>query len=153
MLNGAAARASSRRAFAERTSSAQTVTIVLEGADTVALRELGDALVPELRALGPDDVASAEDGIRAARAFLQPRAGLFAKLDDLKQLQKDVEARWDWEVAHATGAAFGDATGAAVLALWRDLRSQVEAQAAELRQLRKESHALKCAVRKGFAAL
>ena len=57
------------------------------------------------------------------------------------------------EDADVAGAARGDATGAAVLALLRDLRGQIEAQAAELRQLRKESHALRSEVRKGFAAL
>ena len=46
-----------------RTAAAQSVMIVLEGLDTRGLRAFGDALVPALEALGPAQVASADDGI------------------------------------------------------------------------------------------
>ena len=83
----------------ERTASAQTAMILLEGPNRTALRAMGDALVPELLALGPDIVSSAEDGTQEARAFLQPRAGLFLDVDELQQLHDDVFRRWDYEVA------------------------------------------------------
>ncbi len=82
-----------------RTSSAQTVLILLEGANRTVLRAMGDAIVPELLALGPDIVSSAEDGTQQGRAFLLPRAGLFLDTGELQKLHDDVIARWDYEVA------------------------------------------------------
>jgi predicted RND superfamily exporter protein len=82
-----------------RTASAQSVLILLQGPDHVALRAMGDAIVPKLLALGPDVISSAEDGIQQARAFLAPRAGLFLEQKELLQLRDDVNARWDYEVA------------------------------------------------------
>jgi hypothetical protein len=91
-----------------RTASAQTVMILLEGPDGAALRAMGDALVPELLALGPDVVSSAEDGTQEAWAFLRPRAGLFLDRKELDQLHDDVFARWDYEVAKESGALLDD---------------------------------------------
>ena len=82
-----------------RTASAQTVLILLEGRDRAVLREMGDAIVPQLLTLGPDTISSADDGTQRARAFLLPRAGLFLSLTELEQLRRDVSARWDYEVA------------------------------------------------------
>ncbi|MGD0527096.1 MAG: hypothetical protein ABSE49_18275, partial [Polyangiaceae bacterium] len=82
-----------------RTASAQTVMILVEGADRMTLRAFGDALVPALLAIGPDVVSSAEDGTQQARAFLLPRAGLFLEKSELDKLHDDVFARWDYEVA------------------------------------------------------
>ena len=82
-----------------RTASAQTCMILLEGPNRTALRAMGDRLVPELLAIGPDVVSSAEDGTQQARAFLTPRAGLFLDLAELQRLHDDVYARWDYEVA------------------------------------------------------
>ncbi len=90
------------------TSAAQSVMIVLEGLDTPSLRSFGDALVPEIERIGGGEVAYAEDGILRARAYLEPRAGLFGKLGELKKLSADVDARWDWEVSHAAGTALDD---------------------------------------------
>ena len=59
--------------------------ILLEGPDRATLRAMGDAVVPELLALGPDVVSSAEDGTQQARAFLTPRAGLFLERTELEQ--------------------------------------------------------------------
>jgi predicted RND superfamily exporter protein len=96
------------RRLEQRASSAQTVLIVLEGPDRAVLRRYGDELVPELLALGPDAITSAEDGVQALRAFLAPRLGLFLDRPALEQLDRDVEARWDREVARETGAALDD---------------------------------------------
>jgi predicted RND superfamily exporter protein len=82
-----------------KTASAQTVLILLEGRERAALRAMGDALVKELDALGPDVISSANDGTQEARAFLSPRAGLFLDKKELDQLRDDVIARWDYEVA------------------------------------------------------
>lgn len=90
-----------------RTSSASKISMVLEGPDHLALRACGDALVPALRAVGAP-ITTVEDGVHAARSFLLPRSGLFATLPDLQKLDSDFEARWDWEVSHATGSALDD---------------------------------------------
>src|SRR5580700_1819707 len=91
-----------------RTASAQTVLILLEGPARAALRAMGDALVPELFALGPDIVSSADDGTQEARAFLSPRAGLFLDRKELQQLHDDVFARWDYEVAKEANELLDD---------------------------------------------
>ncbi len=106
----------------KRTASAQQVLVLLEvppgtgvahpdGVQVTMpdpLRDMGDAVVPALLALGPEVVSSAEDGIQQAKAFLAPRAGLFLKREDLEQLRNDVNARWDYEVAKETGSLIDD---------------------------------------------
>jgi predicted RND superfamily exporter protein len=91
-----------------RTSLAQTVLVLLEGPDRTALRRLGDALVPALAALGPDVVSNVEDGPRETRKFLEPRAGLFVDRVALEKLAKDVDARWDYEIAKETDTLLDD---------------------------------------------
>jgi predicted RND superfamily exporter protein len=91
-----------------RTASAQNVLILLEGPDHMALRAMGDAIVPKLLALGPDTIGSAEDGIQEARHFLGPRAGLFLSMKELEQLRDDVDARWDYEVSKEEGTLLED---------------------------------------------
>jgi predicted exporter len=91
-----------------RASAAQTVLVVLEGADRLVLRRLGDTLVPALLALGPSVVSSAEDGPHEARAFLAPRVGLFLDRSELEKLDRDTEARWDFEVMRASGFGLDD---------------------------------------------
>src|SRR5579863_6772716 len=91
-----------------RTSLAQTVLVLLEGPDRTRLRLMGDALIPALSALGPDVVSSVEDGPRETRAFLEPRAGLFVDRVALEKLAKDVDARWDYEIAKETDTLLDD---------------------------------------------
>jgi uncharacterized protein len=91
-----------------RTASAQTVFILLEGPDRMALRAMGDALAPQLLALGPQIVSSAVDGAQEGRAFLSPRAGLFLEPRELAGLHDDVWARWDYEVAKESGQLLDD---------------------------------------------
>lgn len=92
---------------AERTAGVSTIFVVLEGDDTPALRKAADALVPELKKVGPPWVGAVEDGVHDAVAFMGPRAGLFAKLEGLEKLREDVDARYEYEVAKATGADLG----------------------------------------------
>lgn len=91
-----------------RASAAQTVLVVLEGRDRGALRRMGDALVPALLALGPQEISDAEDGPHDLRTFLAPRLGLFLDRTELDRLERDVEARWDYEVMRATGFSLDD---------------------------------------------
>jgi predicted RND superfamily exporter protein len=96
------------RRIERRANGAQTAMIVLEGDDEKVLRRFGDAIVLKLRALGPDIVSSAEDGVQEATKYLEPRAGLFLDSTDLEKMRSDVDARWDWEVSHAVGSALDD---------------------------------------------
>jgi predicted exporter len=96
------------RRLERRASASQTILVVLEGPDRAALRRMGDTVVPALLALGPAEVSSAEDGPHDARAFLGPRAGLFLDRAELERLDRDVQARWDYEVMHASGFALDD---------------------------------------------
>ena len=89
---------------AARTAGVSTIFVVLEGDDTAAMRKAADALVPELKKIGPPYVGAVENGVHDAVAFLGPRAGLFADLSQLQKLRADVDARYEYEVAKATGA-------------------------------------------------
>ncbi|MEZ4315121.1 MAG: MMPL family transporter [Polyangiaceae bacterium] len=92
---------------AERTAGVSTIFVVLEGEDSAGLRKAGDALVPALKEIGPPYVGAVEDGVHDAVAFMGPRAGLFADLKKLEKLRADVDARYEYEVAKATGADLG----------------------------------------------
>lgn len=90
---------------AARTAGVSTLFVVLEGGPntpTAALRKAADALVPAIEAVGPPWVGSVEKGVHEARAFLSPRAGLYADKADLEALRDDIEARYAYEVAKAT---------------------------------------------------
>lgn len=96
------------RRLSDRTGGQSNVFVVLEGPVEGALRALGDELVGRLGALGSSWVTSAEDGVQTSRAYLEPRAGLFANLGDLEKLSDDLEARWQWEVGEETGSNLDD---------------------------------------------
>jgi predicted RND superfamily exporter protein len=94
--------------LSKHTKAAQTILVVLDGDDTATLRALGDAIVPKLRALGPDVISSADDGVQQGRAYLMRRAGLFLPRAKLEKLKADVDERWDREVAKQTGESLDD---------------------------------------------
>ncbi|HYQ14664.1 MAG TPA: MMPL family transporter, partial [Polyangiaceae bacterium] len=88
--------------------SASHVFVVVERGSIAEQRAYGDALVQRLRQSAPPWLAAVDDGVHEARAFLAPRAGMFAELSELERLQSDVEARWSWEVGKQTGANLDD---------------------------------------------
>jgi predicted RND superfamily exporter protein len=88
----------------QHTRGVSSVSIVLEGDDTEALRKAADAVKERMTAIGPPMVGSVENGVHDAIEFLQPRAGMFLELDELQKLHDDVEERYEWEVGKATGA-------------------------------------------------
>jgi len=96
------------RRLETRASAAQTVLVVLEGADREVLRSLGDGVVPALKALGHAEISSAEDGPHDIRAFIAPRLGLFVDRLELGRLDHDIEARLDYQVSRAIGTALDD---------------------------------------------
>jgi predicted RND superfamily exporter protein len=95
---------------AGKTAGVSTLFVVLhagEGpagpAPKEALRKAGDALVIELGKLGSPWIGSVEDGVHEAKGFLGPRAGLYARVEDLEKLRDDIDARTDYEVARQMG--------------------------------------------------
>jgi predicted exporter len=96
------------RRLEQRTTAAQTVLVVLEGADRSGLRRMADEVVPALVALGPTEISSAEDGPHEVRSFLGPRLGLFLDAGELRRLDADVQARWDYEVMKESGFSIDD---------------------------------------------
>jgi predicted RND superfamily exporter protein len=118
------------RRVERRASAAQTVLVVLEGPDRAVLRRFGDAVVPALLALGPGVVSNAEDGPHEARRFLAPRVGLFVDRAELEKLDRDTEARWDYEVSRATGFALDDDEAPPPLE-WRSLEARLRGAAGD----------------------
>lgn len=90
-----------------RSASLSTIFIVLEGQDPAGLRRASDALVPALEALGPPWVGQVEDGVQQAFAFLKPRVGLYTDLATLKQILREVEDRYAYEVGQRSGLQLG----------------------------------------------
>jgi predicted RND superfamily exporter protein len=91
----------------ERLAAASTLIVVAQGEDKQALERFVDALGPELRALPPDLVGSVDDGVRAAQAYLEANAALYAPLEEVRAAHDRLEARYDYEVGKATGAELG----------------------------------------------
>ncbi len=84
------------------------VFVVVEKGTRDQQRAFGDALVQRLRQAAPRWLVSCDDGVQDARAFLAPRAGMFAQLPELRRLRDEVEARWSWEVGKQTGTNLDD---------------------------------------------
>jgi predicted RND superfamily exporter protein len=91
-----------------RTQGLSRVFVVVESPDNQQLRRFGDALVPRLLAIGSPWVGSAESGVQATRAFLAPRAGLFATSADLGQLLDDLAAEERRHFRRLIGADFDE---------------------------------------------
>ncbi len=81
-----------------RTAGVSTFIIVVDGADRAKLIEFGDALLPRLRALGPEWVGTAENGVQAEREFIAKRRALYLPLAKLQELHDRIEDRFDYEV-------------------------------------------------------
>ena len=99
---------------AKQTAGVSTLFVVLH-ADSgtpaearAALRRAGDDLTKRLGELGPPWVGSVEDGVQEAYRYMSARAGLYAKKDDLVGLKDDIDRRFDYEVAKATGNLLDD---------------------------------------------
>ena len=94
--------------LSERTAGSSSIFVVLEGGDRNTLRALGARLLPPLRAIGPPWVVSAEDGVQVARDFLLPRSGLFASVEDLQKLNKELDTQRKTAVGKALSLGLED---------------------------------------------
>ena len=85
----------------QRTAGVATLSIVIDAADGTDPKKIeayGDALLPALRALGPEWVGTAEDGVQAEQEFLRKRKALFLSLQKIQELHDKIEDRYDYEV-------------------------------------------------------
>jgi predicted RND superfamily exporter protein len=96
------------RRLSERTAGSSSIFVLLEGGDRDTLRELGSRLLPPLRAVGRPWVVSAEDGVQVARDFLLPRSGLFAGVEDLQRLNKELDTQRKKAVGKALSLGLED---------------------------------------------
>jgi hypothetical protein len=87
-----------------RTAGVSTFVVVAEaerradGAQEQALQRFGDALLPRLRALGPEWVGTAENGVQAEQQFLRKRRALFLPLEKIQALHERIEDRYAYEI-------------------------------------------------------
>jgi hypothetical protein len=70
--------------------------------------KLLDDLAARVRTYPPELVRSARAGIAEERAFVKAHAPLYLDLEDLKKIEERVQARKDYEAAHAMGASLDD---------------------------------------------
>jgi uncharacterized protein len=96
------------RRVSGRLSSMSLLAVTAESKDTALLKRFVDELVPQLRKLPPDLIASVEDGPREAEKFFEQNKHLYAGLDELKELHEKIVARYDWEVAHKMDTLLDD---------------------------------------------
>ena len=83
---------------AERTAGVSTLAVVIDGTDKIALEHLADALVGPLRALGPEWVGTAENGIHAEREFMSQRKALYLPIQKVRELHRRIEERYAYEI-------------------------------------------------------
>lgn len=83
---------------ARRTAGISTLAIVVDGSEPIAMQRFSDALLPRLRALGPDWVGTAENGIHAEREFMKQRQGLFLPLAKVREIRDRIEDRYQREI-------------------------------------------------------
>jgi uncharacterized protein len=83
---------------AKRTPGVSALAVVIDGDDKLAIEQFSDALLPPLRALGPDWVGSAENGVKAERDFLKQRQALYLHIDKVHELHDLIEDRFAFEV-------------------------------------------------------
>lgn len=81
-----------------RLGGVATLSLVIDGGDKQKIQAFGDALLPRLRALGPEWVAGAEDGVQAEQEYLRRRKALFLSVEKIKELHDKIEDRYDYEV-------------------------------------------------------
>ncbi|MEI9938676.1 MAG: MMPL family transporter [Pseudomonadota bacterium] len=96
------------RRVSGRLSSMSLLAVTAESKDTALLKRFVDELVPKLRTLPPDLIASVEDGPREAEKFFEQNKHLYAGLDELRALHDKILSRYDWEVARATDTLLDD---------------------------------------------
>jgi predicted RND superfamily exporter protein len=98
------------RRVSKRLAGASTLSIVAEvpQSNPAALKHFVDAVVPRLKALGPDRVGAVDFGVQDARAFFEKNKLFYASYDDLKKAHDEVVERYDYEIAKKQGTLLDD---------------------------------------------
>lgn len=82
----------------QRTAGIANLAVVIDGTDKGALERFSDALLPPLRALGPEWVGTAENGVRAEQEFLNQRQALYLPLSKIQEIHDRIEDAFQAEV-------------------------------------------------------
>jgi predicted RND superfamily exporter protein len=83
---------------ASRTAGVSTLAVVIDGNDPAAMQRFSDALLPKLRALGPDWIGTAENGVHAEREFMKERQALYLPLTKVQEIHQRIEERYQKEI-------------------------------------------------------
>jgi predicted RND superfamily exporter protein len=87
-----------QKRVAQRTAGVANLAIVIDGKNKEALKRFSDALLPPLRALGPEWVGTAENGVRAEQEFLKRRQALYLPLSKIQDIHDRIEESFAAEV-------------------------------------------------------
>jgi len=83
---------------AERTAGISTLAIVIDGEDAMAMQHFSDDLLPKLRALGPNWIGTAENGVHAEREFIKQRQALYLPIAKVREIRASIEERYQREI-------------------------------------------------------
>ncbi len=90
-----------------RLASTSTLTVVAESQNTELLKRFVDELTPKLRALPRDLVSAVDPGPREALRFFKANKHLYAPLEDIESLHRQVIEQYDSAVAREMGTDLG----------------------------------------------
>lgn len=79
---------------AERTTGISSLAIIIDGKNPEAMERFSDALLPPLRALGPNWIGVAENGVHAEREFMKQRQALYLPLKKVQELHERIGERY-----------------------------------------------------------
>lgn len=87
----------------ERLASTTTLTVVGHSRDTALLKRFVDELAPKLRQLPKELVSGVDAGPAKAQQFFERNKHLYAPLEDIEELHREVVERYDYEVSRQMG--------------------------------------------------
>jgi predicted RND superfamily exporter protein len=93
------------RRVSERLPGASTLSLYVEtkASNPAALEAFVDEVAPRLQALGPEWVGSVDAGVKESQKFFEKHKLLYADHADLKKAHDEIQERYDYEVAKASG--------------------------------------------------
>jgi len=91
-----------------RLPSTSTFVVIAEGSDDEGLKRFVDAASPALAALPKELVGSVDSGVQATQAFFEEHKLLYAPLEFVDEAHREIEERYEYEVAKRSGALLDD---------------------------------------------
>ncbi len=83
---------------AARTAGVSTLAVIIDGESPAAMQRFSDALLPKLRALGPEWIGTAENGVHAEREFMKERRALYLPLSKIREIHQRSEEGYQQEI-------------------------------------------------------